>query len=81
VPGLNPAGDRSEPRQRRGAQLQDSQLPGRLGVGQVLQLHGWSPPGPPVPPSPGRIGPGSIHRIGPYKQDPFLSGSRCIPDL
>ena len=31
VPGLNPAGDRGEPRQRRGAQLQDSQLPGRPG--------------------------------------------------
>lgn len=41
VPGLNPASDRSEPRQRIGAQLQDSQLPGRLGVGHVLQLHGW----------------------------------------
>lgn len=81
VPGLNPAGDRSEPRQRSGAQLQDSQLPRRPGVGHVLQLHGWSPPSPPVTPSPGRIGPGSMHRIGPYRQDPFLSGSVYIPDL
>jgi hypothetical protein len=31
VPGLNPAGDRSEPRQRLGARLQDRQLPRRPG--------------------------------------------------
>ena len=81
VLGLDPAGDRGKPRRRLGARLQDSRLPGRLRVGEALKLYSSSPPGPPIAPSPGRIGPGSIHRTGPYQQDPFLSGSRCIPDL
>ena len=63
-----------------GVQLQDSQLPELLRVGEALKLYRWSPPGPPIAPSPGRIGPGSIHRTGPYQQDPFLSGSRYIAD-
>ncbi len=27
-----------------------------------------------------RIGPGSVHRTGPYQQDRFLAGSKCIAD-
>jgi ABC-2 type transport system ATP-binding protein len=34
VRGLNPTGERSEPRQRLGGRLQDSQLPERLGGGR-----------------------------------------------
>ena len=67
VLGLDPAGDRGEPRLCLGAQPQDSQLPERLRVGETLKLCSQSQPGPPIAPSPGRIGPGSIQRIGPYE--------------
>ena len=39
VLGLDPAGDRGEPRLCLGAQPQDSQLPGRLRVGETLRLY------------------------------------------
>jgi hypothetical protein len=39
VLGLDGAGDRGEPRLYLGAQLQDSQLPERLRVGETLKLY------------------------------------------
>ena len=39
VLGLDPAGDRGEPRLCLGAQPQDSQLPERLRVGETLSLY------------------------------------------
>jgi hypothetical protein len=39
VLGLDPAGDRGEPRLCLGAQPQDSQLPERLRVGETLKLY------------------------------------------
>ncbi len=39
VLGLHPVRDRGELRQRLGAQLQDSELPERLRVGEALELY------------------------------------------
>jgi len=39
VLGLNPVRDHAELTQRLGVQLQDSQLPGQLGVGEALELY------------------------------------------